>query len=572
MEKSSFFNSVNRDRLYKAEDWAGYFASFIGNGFFADSIGALQVVHSGGMTVKIQKGRAFINGYFYENTDYPESLLLALPMAHASLKRIDRVVIRWDRSLRSICAAVRSSEPSAQPIPPQLRRDMDIYELAIADITVNAGATAINGYDISDLRLNTQLCGAVKGVVEQIDTTTFWNQLQSWFDEIQEYALQEASTILELIRGILGEDAAANLQLQIKHHADLIISDNGGVHGISYNDDMLKVKQKNGEWIELPSKMISADAGNSILLGSDNKLYSDMGRFIIRINFQAIDIGNPFTINGSGFVYSGVVPPELTVNVSAPYPNTAYIITLGATSKTVQTSTFFGIYETSINELITDFGSTSWELIASAVERGIIDQMGWPLGAEKDITLTTGEALTLQIYGFNHDTLDSGGKAGLTIGLKNLMAATRALHSSNTGVNIQSTATWTWLQNALFNSLPADLQPHIKIIQKQVANPSGLTTLKPKVFLPSLEEFGLTPLGTKDNSTLYPLFTDNQSRIKRLANGAGSASGYLTRSRIYTNATAYDRHYVTATGSRGGTDAGGNMPGNQFGVCFAFCI
>ena len=29
MEKSSFFNSVSGDRVYRAEEWAEYFASFI---------------------------------------------------------------------------------------------------------------------------------------------------------------------------------------------------------------------------------------------------------------------------------------------------------------------------------------------------------------------------------------------------------------------------------------------------------------------------------------------------------------------------------------------------------------
>ena len=38
MEKSSFFNSVSHDRTYKAEDWAEYFASFIGNGVFLSLI------------------------------------------------------------------------------------------------------------------------------------------------------------------------------------------------------------------------------------------------------------------------------------------------------------------------------------------------------------------------------------------------------------------------------------------------------------------------------------------------------------------------------------------------------
>lgn len=39
MEKSSFFNSVSHDRTYKAEDWAEYFASFIGNGRFPRPFG-----------------------------------------------------------------------------------------------------------------------------------------------------------------------------------------------------------------------------------------------------------------------------------------------------------------------------------------------------------------------------------------------------------------------------------------------------------------------------------------------------------------------------------------------------
>ena len=49
MEKSSFFNSVSGDRKYKAEDWASYFASFIGNGVFPVPSTGLQVVAGNGM-------------------------------------------------------------------------------------------------------------------------------------------------------------------------------------------------------------------------------------------------------------------------------------------------------------------------------------------------------------------------------------------------------------------------------------------------------------------------------------------------------------------------------------------
>ena len=61
MEKSSFFNSVSHDRTYKAEDWAEYFASFIGNGVFPVPSTGLQVVAGYGMQIAVKSGKACIN-------------------------------------------------------------------------------------------------------------------------------------------------------------------------------------------------------------------------------------------------------------------------------------------------------------------------------------------------------------------------------------------------------------------------------------------------------------------------------------------------------------------------------
>ena len=68
MEKSSFFNSVSHDRTYKAEDWAEYFASFIGNGVFPVPSTGLQVVANDGMKLNVKTGKAWINGQ--EATSY----------------------------------------------------------------------------------------------------------------------------------------------------------------------------------------------------------------------------------------------------------------------------------------------------------------------------------------------------------------------------------------------------------------------------------------------------------------------------------------------------------------------
>ena len=123
MEKSSFFNSVSHDRTYKAEDWAEYFASFIGNGVFPVPSTGLQVVAGDGMQIAVKAGKAWINGYFYNNTS---DLSLTLATADGVLNRIDRVVVRWDLTNRTITSAIKSSAYSASPSAPAVQRDADI--------------------------------------------------------------------------------------------------------------------------------------------------------------------------------------------------------------------------------------------------------------------------------------------------------------------------------------------------------------------------------------------------------------------------------------------------------------
>ena len=115
MEQSSFFNSVSGDRKYKAEDWASYFGSFIGNGVFPVPSTGLQVVAGNGMQITVKAGKAWINGYFYNNTS---DLSLTLATADGVLNRIDRIVVRWDLTNRVISVKAKSSSYSASPTAP----------------------------------------------------------------------------------------------------------------------------------------------------------------------------------------------------------------------------------------------------------------------------------------------------------------------------------------------------------------------------------------------------------------------------------------------------------------------
>ena len=199
MEKSSFFNSVSHDRTYRAEDWAEYFASFIGNGVFPVPSTGLQVVVDNGMNLLLKAGKAWINGYFYNNTS---DLTITIGTADGQLNRIDRIVVRWDLTNRIISAEVKSSAYSASPTAPALQRDADIYELALADVFVGAGVTTITQSNITDQRLNTSLCGVVAAVVDQIDTEAFNAQLQAWFAEYQSLSAAEYNTLVSYMNSL----------------------------------------------------------------------------------------------------------------------------------------------------------------------------------------------------------------------------------------------------------------------------------------------------------------------------------------------------------------------------------
>ncbi|WP_189910962.1 hypothetical protein [Clostridium cochlearium] len=184
MERSSFFNAIidqngTPDRSYLAEDFARYFATFIGNGVFPNPSDQLQVVATdNNMNIRLKKGFAWINGYMYENTD---DYILTLDNADGVLDRIDRVVLRLDFLKRVIKVVVKKGDWNSNAVPKDLQRDSDAYEIALADIKVSKGAISITQQDITDLRLNKSLCGIVHGVVDQVDTTAIFNQFESWY-------------------------------------------------------------------------------------------------------------------------------------------------------------------------------------------------------------------------------------------------------------------------------------------------------------------------------------------------------------------------------------------------------
>lgn len=185
-----FFDSVNGDRKYNADDISNYFLHLISDGVFATPANAMQVQENSGMTVQVSPGWGFLKcKWLHNDTNY----LLTLDAADLALNRIDRIVMRLNpgSTARNIELAIRKGAPAGSPSAPALQRiDGGTWELSLARIYVAAGVSEITQADITDERPDTAVCGWVTGLIDQIDTTGLFAEYDSafsaWFANVKE--------------------------------------------------------------------------------------------------------------------------------------------------------------------------------------------------------------------------------------------------------------------------------------------------------------------------------------------------------------------------------------------------
>lgn len=212
--------------------------------------------------------------------------------------------------------------------------------------------------------------------------------------------------------------------------------------------------------------------------------------------------------------------------------------------------------------------ANSWAQIAEASAAGKASSL-WKVGDTKDI-IVNGETLTLAIMGFNHDDLQSGGKAGITFGMKNLMASVRDMTSSgsNSG-GFTGSAMYTWLQGTLLNSLPADLRGVLKSVNKKTSAGNKSTVINTnamKLFLFSEQEiFGAKIYSAGGEGAQYSYFATAANRVKYIANGAGAVRAWWMRSPIVSNSLYFCQV------STGGSSVSSALV-SAIGVCFGFCV
>lgn len=268
-------------------------------------------------------------------------------------------------------------------------------------------------------------------------------------------------------------------------------------------------------------------------------------------------------------------------------------------------------YDSTFTKIKVGDGSTAWKALASLVNSrftfgtaawGDIAQISkngeakkhFNVGDEKTIELSTGEVITVVILGFDHDDLTSGGKAGITIGMKNLLTTTYRMNATGTNAgDWDESEMRTSTMATLLSQLPSDLQGVIKQVNKKATAGSqseNITTSADKLWLLAMSEiFSATSIEKSSSSTIanyadaynaegtqYKYYenligdnnggtTANSLLIKKLSNGSGSASYWWLRSLLVNSNSGF--RCIT---SAGGVNS--SYANYTFGVSFCFCV
>lgn len=182
---SGFFNSINGDRKYNAEQMSAIFNGIINDGILANIGTAFSVKANVGINVNIGIGRAWFNStWLYNDTILP----MTMDDSELVLDRIDAIVIEIDRS-----DAVRNGDikkvngtPSSSPQRPTMVHTNYVNQYPLAYIYRKAGSTEITQADITSV-IGTSSTPYVTGIlqVQNIDNIVAqWSaQWIQWYAE-----------------------------------------------------------------------------------------------------------------------------------------------------------------------------------------------------------------------------------------------------------------------------------------------------------------------------------------------------------------------------------------------------
>lgn len=188
---TGYYNSLNGDRKYNAETIAKYFTGLFTRGVLQNYKGKFFVTANGGMKVTVKTGKAFFSdGKWIENT---ADITLTLDPSDVVLDRIDIIVLRNDKNedIRNASVILKKGTSGSNPVAPTLQNDTYVEEICLCEIRVNRLTENITQTNITNTIPNTEMCGYVTGLINQVDTSDLYMQYETAYQEFYEESATE---------------------------------------------------------------------------------------------------------------------------------------------------------------------------------------------------------------------------------------------------------------------------------------------------------------------------------------------------------------------------------------------
>lgn len=336
--KHGFWNSVNSDRMYNADDLLKPIGMIVSDGIYANENGlsdSLKVKYNQPDGNKIQlrvcAGSGFFGKKWFEMT---ADELLEVPTPHTQYTRIDSVVVRCDFDARTVSLEYIQGLPAENPVAPDIQRSSSVKEYRLANISVAANTTEVTQSNITDTRPSAD-CGILTNLLQNSDISSTYSQWESQFREflaekenefdnkLNELIDVDAETVLNLsnrvekLEGItealwtgvdvMGADAA------ITPSKSLSECNNGWVLCFSaYNSTTGEISNTRCKFIHIPKKYLNNastfDITESFVyaLGSDGTIENAAKRVYISDTQIAGYAGNSANTYNAGIALTAV--------------------------------------------------------------------------------------------------------------------------------------------------------------------------------------------------------------------------------------------------------------------------
>ena len=298
------------DRAESSDFLAMFISRIISDGVLGQPGDCFQVVSGEGMRLKVKPGFGIIKGRFAMDKQEAE---VTVPKAPTAYKRIDRVILRANYLQRMCEIVIKEGDSGMNPVPPELTRPAsgDFYELCLATVAVNSNQTVITQANITDTRYDSRVCGVVTQVIDHLDTSVFFAQLDAFYKEFvdksnESYDLfrEMAQAAYEDITGRMedyfsglssrGEERYEEFNADINAYIEALQA-KGNSDLATITQQLLDFKNENQaaflEWFENVKEMLGTDPAG--------KLQNQINGLISRID----DL--------SGMLYSGMMLADL---------------------------------------------------------------------------------------------------------------------------------------------------------------------------------------------------------------------------------------------------------------------